>query len=153
MNPQGAQTYLRTKVLTATPEQIQLMLFDGALRFAEQARPMLEQKNFEQSHSLLNRAEKIVNQLLVSLNKDLAPELCANLAAIYAYIHRKLVDADVSHNIASLNEAIDRLKYQRETWVMLLQQLAQQKAGLEAQKLNAPAPDKRMEAGILSMHG
>ena len=38
MNPKAAQQYFRTKVLTATPEQLQLMLFDGALRFGEQAK-------------------------------------------------------------------------------------------------------------------
>ncbi|MDB5290844.1 MAG: Flagellar protein FliS, partial [Phycisphaerales bacterium] len=36
MNPQAAQNYLRTRVLTATPEQLQMMLYDGAIRFAEQ---------------------------------------------------------------------------------------------------------------------
>jgi flagellar protein FliS len=152
MNPQVAQNYLRTKVLTATPEQVQLMLFDGAIRYAEQARPMLEQKKFEQSHTLLTRAQKIVNHLLGSLKRDVAPELCTNLAGIYTYVHRKLVEADIKHNVAAIGEAIELLRYQRETWVMLLQQLAQQKAGVEAQKIDVPSPSARMEATI-SMHG
>ena len=42
MTPQPANQYLRTKVLTATPEQLQMMLFDGALRLAEQARLALQ---------------------------------------------------------------------------------------------------------------
>lgn len=152
MNPQVAQQYLRTKVLTATPEQLQLFLFDGGIRFAEQARAALEQKKFEQSHQLITSAEKIVNQLSVSLKREVAPELCANLAAIYAYVYRRLISADVGHNIAALDEAITLLKHQRETWVMLLQKLASQKAGVEAQKLDVPAPDARMEASI-SMQG
>jgi flagellar secretion chaperone FliS len=152
MNPQVAQNYLRTKVLTATPEQLQLFLFDGAIRFAEQARAPLQQKNFEQSHQLITSAQKIVNQLIVSLKRELAPDLCAKLAAIYTYAYRRLVEANVSHKIEPLDEAVKLLKYQRETWVMLLQKLASQKAGLEAQNLNAPAPDPRMEASI-SMQG
>jgi flagellar secretion chaperone FliS len=152
MNPQGAQNYLRTKVLTATPEHIQLMLFDGAIRYAEQARPMLDQKKFEQSHTLITNAQKIVNQLLVSLKRDVAPDLCANLAGIYTYVYRKLVEANLSHKIASLDEAIRLLKYQRETWVMLLQELAKKKAGLEAQQIDIPSPNARMEARI-SMQG
>src|SRR5438045_3268978 len=51
MNPQGAQNYLRTQVLTATPEQLQMMLYDGAIRFAEQARPALAAKNWEASYN------------------------------------------------------------------------------------------------------
>jgi flagellar protein FliS len=152
MNPQVAQNYLRTKVLTATPEQLQLLLFDGAIRYIEQARPALEQKNYQQSHTLITRAQKIVNQLLVSLNKELAPELCSNLAAVYTYVYRRLMVANTSHTVGALNEAAKLMKYQRETWVMLLQKLAQTKAGLEAQKVDAPAPDPRMEASI-SMQG
>jgi len=41
-NPQAAQNYLKTKVFTATPEQLQLMLYDGAIRFGEQARVEVE---------------------------------------------------------------------------------------------------------------
>jgi flagellar protein FliS len=152
MNPQGAQNYLRTKVLTATPEQLQLMLFDGALRFADQARVALEQKNFEQSYKLLTSAQKIVNQLSIGLKRDVAPELCGNLAAIYAYAYRLLVKANLKHELAPLDEAVKLLKYQRETWVLLLQQLSSQKAGLEARQLDDPAPDERMEASI-SMQG
>ena len=45
MSQQAAANYLRTKVLTATPEQLQLMLYDGAIRFTEQARAALEKKD------------------------------------------------------------------------------------------------------------
>jgi flagellar protein FliS len=143
---------LRTKVLTATPEQLQLMLFDGAIRFAEQAREALQQKNYEKSHGLITSAQKIVNQLLGTLKRDLSPELCGNLAGIYTYVFRRLVDANVTHKLQPLDEAVKLLKYQRETWLLLLQKLAAEKAGLEAQKLEFPAPDSRMEATI-SMQG
>ena len=56
MNAQHAQqNYLRTKVLTATPEQLQLMLYDGAIRFAEQAKVALLNKNYEESYRLISR--------------------------------------------------------------------------------------------------
>jgi len=75
MNPQAAQTYLRTKVLTATPEQLQLMLYDGAIRFAEQAKIALEKKSFEESHNAILRVQKILTELLTSLRHDTYPEL------------------------------------------------------------------------------
>jgi len=148
MNPQAAQNYLRTKVLPATPEQLQLMLFDGALRFGEQARVALNSQNYEQSFLLITRTQKIVNELLCTLKHEIAPDLCPKLAALYSYAYRKLVEANINHKIEPLDEAINVLRFQRETWVMLMDKLAKQKAGIAAQKIDVPLPDSRMEATI-----
>src|SRR5689334_2572508 len=129
---QAAQNYLRTKVLTATPEQLQLMLYDGAIRFGEQARLALEKKKFDESYGLISRAQRIVTELSCSLKHDLYPELCSKLASLYSYAHRKLVDANVTHNLQSLDEALNVLRFQRETWSMLLQELGKQKAAAVA---------------------
>ena len=64
MNPQAAQKYLKTKVMTATAEQLQMMLFDGAVRSCEQARIALEKKDYERSFQSLTKAQAIVNQLI-----------------------------------------------------------------------------------------
>jgi flagellar secretion chaperone FliS len=152
MNPQGAQNYLRTQVLTATPEQLQMMLYDGAIRFAEQARPALAAKNWEASYNAISRSQKIITELTSSLRHDIAPELCGRLASIYNFIYKKLVEANVEHKPEALDEAIKILKFQRETWEMLLKQLGRQKAAEAARKLDVPAPDARMEASI-SMQG
>jgi flagellar protein FliS len=148
MNQQAAQNYLKTKVFTATPEQLQLMLYDGAIRFGEQARAALEKKNFEQSYTMISKVQKIITELNSTLKHDVFPELCGKLAALYNYAYRKLVEANVSHTVESLDEAIKLLRYQRETWVMLLDQLGKAKAGAAAQKLDVPAPNARMEASI-----
>jgi flagellar secretion chaperone FliS len=147
MNPH-AKHYLRTKVLTATAEQLQLMLFDGAIRFSEQARAALQNRNFEQSYQLLTRAAAIVNQLLCALRPDVLPDLCKQLKALYSFAYRKIVDANLNHRIESLDEAINVLKYQRETWVMLLEQLTRQKAAEAASQIPIPAPDARMESSM-----
>lgn len=152
MNPQAAQTYLKTKVLTATPEQLQLMLFDGALRFAEQGRVALEQKKFEDSHNALTRVQKIVTELKGNLRHDLYPELCGKLASLYNYAYRHLVRANTVHDLNSLNEAVKVLKYQRESWMMLMQELSKKKAAEAAQHMDIPEPSGRMEATI-SMRG
>src|SRR6266550_295348 len=123
MNAQAAQNYLKTKVFTATPEQLQLMLYDGAIRFAEQARLALEQKNFEQSYNMISRVQKIITEMNYSLKHTVAPELCAKLASLYNYIYRKLVEASIEHTVASIDEALDLLRYQRQTWALLLDQL------------------------------
>lgn len=148
MNPQAAQNYLRTKVFTATPEQLQLMLYDGALRFGEQARLALEQKNFEQSFNMISRVQKIIAEMHSSLKPDAAPDLCKKMSALYNYIYRKLIDANLEHQVADLDEALNILRYQRETWTMLLEQLGKTKAAAAAATLDMPAPNARMEASI-----
>lgn len=155
MNPQAAQqaqNYLRTRVLTATPEQLQMMLLDGAIRFCEQGRAALARKDLEASYASISRAQKIVLELNGSLKHDVSPDLCAKLASIYNYTYRKLLEANVGHEVEPLGEALRMLRYQRETWALLLDQLGRQKSAAAARSLNVPGPDQRMEASI-SMRG
>jgi flagellar protein FliS len=147
-----AQNYLRTKVLTATPEQLQLMLYDGAIRFGEQAKAALEQKKFDQSYELISRTQKIIAELISSLKPDRAPELCDKLAGLYTFVYRKLIEANTEHQVKPLEEALGILRYQRETWALLLDQLGKTKAAAAAQNLDLPAPSSRMDATI-SMQG
>src|SRR3954469_4841573 len=154
MTPQQSaqQNYLRTKVLTATPEQLQLMLFDGAVRYGEQARVALVAKKWDDSYTAISRVQRIVVEMTASLKHDVFPELCGKLQALYTYAYRKLVEANMEHKVESLDEAMNVLKYQRETWVMLMDKLAKQKAAAAAPRLDMPAPSERMEATI-SMRG
>lgn len=148
MNNNAANEYLKARVMTATPEQLQLMLFDGAVRFAEKAHQGLEARQYEQSYLNIARAEKILLELHCGLKHDVAPDLCRNLSALYMFCYRKLVDANTQRDVAALDEAITLLKYQRETWAMLMQQLGKAKAGAAAAKLAMPEPSARMEQSI-----
>lgn len=148
MNPQAAQNYLRTKVLTSTPEQLQLLLYDGAIRFTEQGRGCLARQDWEGSYNALSRAQKIIAELTSSLKHELAPDLCGKLASLYNFVYRKLVEANVSHELKAAEDALEILRYQRETWAMLMEQLGKNKAAVVARTLDMPAPDARMEASI-----
>jgi flagellar protein FliS len=120
MSQAGPNPYLRTKILTAGPEELRLMLYEGAIRFCRLARAALEAREWEKSYNNLMRAQKIVLELSTSLNYQVAPELCTRLGALYTYIYRRLVDANVEHSIAALDEAIKLLEYERETWQLLM---------------------------------
>jgi flagellar secretion chaperone FliS len=148
MNQQAAQNYLKTKVFTATPEQLQLMLFDGALRFGEQAKAALELKNYEQSYNMISRVQKIITEMQSCLKPSIAPDLCSKLGALYNYVYRRLVEASIDHSMPALDEALNLLRYQRETWMMLLEQLSKTKAAAAASTLEMPAPNAKMEASI-----
>src|SRR5687768_5010641 len=142
MNGQAAQNYLRTKVLTATPEQLQMMLYDGAIRFCEAARAAILEKNWEGSYNNISRAQKIILEMNCSLKHEVDPDLCGKLAGLYTYAYRNLVDANINHETGPLDEALRILRYQRDTWAMLMDKLGKEKAGRVAKGLDLPAPSE-----------
>lgn len=123
MNQSGPNPYLRTKILTAGPEELRLMLYDGAIRFARQARTAMEAGKIEDSYNSLMRAQKIVLELSSSLNHQIDPKLCDRLAALYLYIYRLLVDANIERTPERVAEAVKLLEFERETWVMLMRKM------------------------------
>jgi len=123
MSQSPVNPYLKTKVMTASPEELRLMLYEGAIKFCRVARDAVEADDFETSYNALMRSQKIVLELSTSLNHDAAPELCDKLAALYTYIYRLLVDANMQREVEPIDEAIKLLDYERETWQMLMQQI------------------------------
>ena len=134
----GPNPYLRAKILSASPEQLQLMLFDGAIRFGEQARAAMLARDYEQSYGLIIRCRKIVQELSDALRPRENPEIAGNLAALYDFAHRRLVEASVERDVIKLDEALEVVRYQRETWQMLLDKLAQERT--RATATAAPTP-------------
>lgn len=143
--------YLRTKILTATPEELRLMLYEGALRFCRQAREALEKRDFENSYEGIMRAQKIVLELSTSLNHSIAPELCEKLSALYTYIYRRLVDANLERTIEPLDEAIRLLDFERETWGLLMKKLTEEGGSPRRAPGSAPNIDQTQQTAISSL--
>jgi flagellar protein FliS len=122
----AAQSYLRTKILTAGPDELRLMLYDGAIKFCHQAKDAMSKKDLETSHHAMLRAQKIVLELSTSLDPEAAPEICDKLSGLYNFIYRRLVDANVNRDTAIIDEVLDLLSYERQTWELLMQKLAEQ---------------------------
>jgi flagellar protein FliS len=99
------------------------MLLDGSIKFCRQAADALGRKDWEQMFNALVRAQKIVLELSTSLNHQVEPDLCDKLAALYTYIYRRLVDANMERDVAPVEECIRLLEYERETWAMLMKKL------------------------------
>ncbi|MEM6854237.1 MAG: flagellar export chaperone FliS [Planctomycetota bacterium] len=127
MNNNAPNPYLRTKIMTASPEELRLLLFDGCLKFCRQGKQELTQDkpNFESVYENFMRAQKIVLELSTSLNHQANPELCEKLSALYTYVYRLLVDANLQRDPKKADEAIQLLEYERETWQMMMQKTAQ----------------------------
>jgi flagellar protein FliS len=118
-----SQEYLRNAVLTATPEQLHLMLYDGAIRFAERGREAMRAKDREACLNALERAQLIVVELSNGVRREVNPELVDRMLALYNFTWRRLVDANIHQDEQALDEALRILHHQREAWLLLMEKL------------------------------
>ncbi len=152
-NPANAsQQYLKNAVMTAGPEQLHLMLLEGAVRFATRGKEAIEQKDVEAAFNALERAQRIALELSNGLRREINPELVDQMAALYAFVYRRLLDGSVQRDAQAVEDALRILRHQRETWVMLIEKLAQDTPATTNPK---PAPDARADRGesALSLEG
>ena len=133
MSPNNPRKYLETQILTASREQLLLMLYDGAVRFAEQGRDRILSRDVPGSHDCLVRAQRIVIELWCALNPGTDPELARNLGGLYSFVYLRLVHANVHREAKAVDEALGVLRTLREAWTE-----AAAKAKGEANPLVAP---------------
>ena len=124
--------YLRDAVMTATPEQLQLMLYDGAIRFCHQARDAILDKDYETSYEKLTRAQNIILEMQGGLRFDVNRPLCERVSAIYGFLYRKLVDANVHRSTEEIDDALKVLRVERETWQILVDKVNQVQEGADS---------------------
>jgi len=116
-----AQTYARvgleTSVATASPHQLILMLFDGALLAIAKATTAMQQKNVADKGQAISHAIDIIsNGLAASLNFSEGDELANRLAALYDYMCRRLLHANLHNDLAALNEVSHLLGEIKSAW-------------------------------------
>lgn len=138
MSDSSANAYLRTRVLTASPEQLRLMLLDGAIRFLRQGRDGLAARNYEQSFDGFTKGRAIILELTNSMRHEVAPDLCARLHGLYMFIYQLTIEASLEKDLAKADRAISMLEFERETWDLAIQQLQAERA-TSAQEAAAPA--------------
>ena len=118
-----ANAYLRTKVMTASPEELRLMLLDGAIKFANQAKLGLEENHPEMTYLGFTQCRDIVLELLNTIKSEPAPQIAQSVRELYTFMYAELVRASMNKDMKKLVSTIDLLEYERETWVMTMEQL------------------------------
>lgn len=108
--------YLKTQIETASKEQLLIMLYDGAIKFLNQAKLALENKEYEESHRLLLKAQDIIYEFQATLDMDLGGELAQNLFNLYSYYIKRLVYANLKKDKEPIEEVLRHLKGLRDTW-------------------------------------
>ena len=124
MNPYASpQAYRDSAVLTASPEQLVVMLYDGAVRFLRQAEVAMNEGAWLHSFEKLSRAEAILDELLATLNMDTG-EIAERLQAIYVFCKRTLIEARIQRQGDRIAQVVALLSNLREAWATLAQQAA-----------------------------
>ncbi len=112
MNPH--EVYQKNQVTTAKPEELTLMLYNGAVKFLQQAKMAINNKDLEKAHSLIIRTQEIITELTVTLNTEY--EISKSLLTLYEYIKRRLIEANVSKDITILEEIEGLVQQLKLTW-------------------------------------
>ena len=121
-NPYKA--YEQTSVTTATPGELTLMLYNGCLKFIHQGKTAIAEKNIEGKNTNLQKAQKIIQELMVTLNMDVP--ISKELLPLYDYINRRLIEANIQSNIEILDEVEELVTGFRDTWKEVIQITRQQ---------------------------
>ena len=120
-NASKANAYLRTRVMTASQEELRLLLLEGAVRFLRQGIEGLEARDYERSYNGISQCRAIVTELLTSVRPDLAPDLVEQIRSLYSFFYTELVDASFQRDAARLRKVLDLLEFERETWTLAME--------------------------------
>lgn len=123
MNPNnGYAAYANSKIMTASPAELTLMLYDGAIKFCNIAIVGIEKNDIEKAHNNIIKVDRIINEFQVTL--DHRYEVSKDFDNVYTYLRKRLVEANVKKDAAILEEVLTHLRTMRDTWkeVMALNQ-------------------------------
>lgn len=122
MNPYAASTaaYQEQAVLTASPGQLVVMLYDGAIRFLRQADAAMGEQAVAHSHDRMNRAEAIIDELLSTLDMSQG-SIAQNLEGIYVFWKKLLWEVRLERDRDKLAILIRQIANLREAWAQIAQ--------------------------------
>jgi len=115
VNPYLKQ-YQKTQIETATPGQVLIMLYDGAIQFLIKAKTALEEKNFERFCNSIISCQRIILEFMDTLDMEIGGELAQNLYRLYEYLYDVLGKANIKKDVDKIDEVLKHLKELRETW-------------------------------------
>lgn len=106
--------YKTQQVMTASPQELVMMLYNGAIRFVTESIRAIEAKELSKAHEANIRAQNIVRELMNSL--DMNNEVSQGLYQLYDYLEFRLIQANVKKDPEQLEEAKTMLTELRDTW-------------------------------------
>ncbi|MCR5754854.1 MAG: flagellar export chaperone FliS [Acetatifactor sp.] len=112
--PNAYAQYNNSKILTASPAELTLMLYDGAIKFCNIAILAVEQKDIEKASNNIIKTERIIDYFRQTL--DMRFEVAKDFDRVYEYLSHRLVEANVKKDKEILEEVNEHIRSMRDTW-------------------------------------
>lgn len=112
--PNAYAQYKNSKVLTASPAELTLMLYEGAIKFCNIAIVAVEQKDIEKAHVNIQKTQRIIEHFRLTL--DMKYPVAQDFDRVYEYLGRRLVQANIKKDKEILEEVLEHLHSMRDTW-------------------------------------
>lgn len=112
--PNAYAQYNNNKVMTASPAELTLMLYEGAIKFCNIAETAVEQKDIQKAHTNIIKVQHIIDYLRQTL--DMKYPVAQDFERIYVYLSERLVTANIKKDKAILEEVNEHLHSVRDTW-------------------------------------
>ncbi|MCQ2536664.1 MAG: flagellar export chaperone FliS [Lachnospiraceae bacterium] len=112
--PNAYTQYNINKIMTASPAELTLMLYDGAIKFCNIAILGIEKKDIEKAHTNIVKVQKIIDYLRDTL--DMKYSVAQDFDRMYEYLQKRLVLANLKKDLDILNEVNEHLHSIRDTW-------------------------------------
>ena len=112
--PNAYSQYNNSKILTASPAELTLMLYEGAIKFCNIAIMGIEQNDIMKAHTNIVKAENIIQEFRATLNHKYP--VAEDFEKVYSYIYDRLVEANLKKDKEILEEVLKHLREMRDTW-------------------------------------
>lgn len=116
-NPYAA--YQNNSVTTSSPGELTLMLYNGCLKFIEQAKRAMNEEDIAAKNTAIQKAQAIVSELMVTLNRSVP--ISENMLLLYDYVNNRLLEANIQNDPEKLEEAAVIITEFRDTWKQVIQ--------------------------------
>lgn len=127
----AAEAYKRQQIMTATPEALTLMLYNGCLKFMSEGIEFMEKKDFEQANTALQKAQNIISEFRITL--DMQYDIAKQLMPLYNYTYDRLVEGNIKGDIRMLQESKDIITELRDAWAQAMKKARQEQGTQKAQ--------------------
>ena len=114
LNPNPYDRYKNHSVNTAAKEELTLMLYDGAVKFCNQAIVAMENKDPIKANEYIQKVQNIIREFQLTLDKK--HDIAHQLNQLYDYLYRRLVEANIKKDMNILDEVRKYLRDLRDTW-------------------------------------
>ncbi|MCP4643511.1 MAG: flagellar export chaperone FliS [bacterium] len=139
-------TYKKVDVQTASQGKLVVMLFNGAIQRAEEAKRHLKAGKLDNAHNNLIRAQDIVGELRSALDMHAGGQLATNLDRLYEYFQHLLIRANIRKDTGAIEEAMELMTEIRDTWQEAFKLV-------EAEAKPIPPPANRHGAAVMNLEG